>query len=138
VIGDRRVFDEGPDCRCKRTSEVMPSRISVDRQRCAFMDLAHLDPRPWNGAPQPGGRRFRAGELSAPLTLARNGQPTRLLYAVQQGDALARAEYDDEIAFSAEVAGLKTPASEFNVLDRLWNARVTSHIALKTCFTADR
>jgi 4-hydroxythreonine-4-phosphate dehydrogenase len=44
---------------------------------------------------------------------------------------LARAEYDDEIAFSAEVVGLKTPASEFNVLDRLWNARVTSHIPLK-------
>ncbi|MGY4370360.1 4-hydroxy-L-threonine phosphate dehydrogenase PdxA [Bradyrhizobium sp. LB1.3] len=40
-------------------------------------------------------------------------------------------EYDDEIAFSAEVVGLKTPASEFNVLDRIWNARVTSHIPLK-------
>ncbi|PMW57671.1 4-hydroxythreonine-4-phosphate dehydrogenase PdxA, partial [Pseudomonas sp. FW306-07-L] len=38
---------------------------------------------------------------------------------------------DDEIAFSAEVAGLKTPASEFNVLGELWNARVTSHIPLK-------
>src|SRR5690242_1242425 len=44
---------------------------------------------------------------------------------------LARPVYDDEIAFSAETVGLDTPASEFNVLDRLWNARVTSHIALK-------
>jgi len=44
---------------------------------------------------------------------------------------LARSGYDDEIAFSAEVVGLQTPASEFNVLDKLWNARVTSHIALK-------
>src|SRR3981081_3060761 len=44
---------------------------------------------------------------------------------------LAGPQYDDEIAFSAEIAGLKTPASEFNVLDKLWNARVTSHIALK-------
>lgn len=43
---------------------------------------------------------------------------------------LARAEYDDEIAFSAEVVGLKTPASEFNVLDRLWNTRDV-HIPLK-------
>jgi 4-hydroxythreonine-4-phosphate dehydrogenase len=33
--------------------------------------------------------------------------------------------------FPPEVAGLQTPASEFNVLDRLWNARVTSHIALR-------
>jgi 4-hydroxythreonine-4-phosphate dehydrogenase len=44
---------------------------------------------------------------------------------------LARADYDDEIAFSAEVVGLKTAASEFNVLGRLWNARVTSHIPLR-------
>ena len=44
---------------------------------------------------------------------------------------LARSDYDDEIAFSAEVVGVRTPASEFNVLGELWNARVTSHIPLK-------
>jgi hypothetical protein len=33
------------------------------------------------------------------------------------------------VAFSGEVAGLLSSASEFNVLDKLWNARVTSHIA---------
>ena len=44
---------------------------------------------------------------------------------------LRRAVYDDEIGVSAEVVGLETLASEFNVLDRLWNARVTSHIPLK-------
>jgi 4-hydroxythreonine-4-phosphate dehydrogenase len=43
---------------------------------------------------------------------------------------LARPFYDDEIAFSAEVVGLESPASEFNILDKLWNARVTSHIPL--------
>jgi 4-hydroxythreonine-4-phosphate dehydrogenase len=43
---------------------------------------------------------------------------------------LAHPAYDDEISFSADVVGLKGPASEFNVLDRLWNARVTSHIPL--------
>jgi 4-hydroxythreonine-4-phosphate dehydrogenase len=31
----------------------------------------------------------------------------------------------------ATAAGLAGPASEFNVLDRLWNARVTSHIPMK-------
>src|SRR5262249_60577956 len=43
---------------------------------------------------------------------------------------LARPTYDDEIAFSAEVVGLEGSASEFNILDKLWNARVTSHISL--------
>src|SRR5260370_10168987 len=43
---------------------------------------------------------------------------------------LARPAYDDEIAFSAEVVGLEGAASEFNILDKLWNARVTSHVPL--------
>src|SRR5258708_12013785 len=43
---------------------------------------------------------------------------------------LARLSYDDEIAFSAEVVGLEGAASEFNILNKLWNARVTSHISL--------
>src|SRR6266567_966732 len=43
---------------------------------------------------------------------------------------LAHPVYDDEISFSADVVGLDGPASEFNVLDGLWNARVTSHISL--------
>jgi len=43
---------------------------------------------------------------------------------------LARPSYDDEIAYSAEVVGLESSASEFNILEKLWNARVTSHIPL--------
>jgi len=47
---------------------------------------------------------------------------------------VARGEgYDDEIAFSAELVGQDAPASEFNALGKLWNARVTSHIPLKEC-----
>ena len=72
---------------------------------------------------------FRKG-----LELARDGHGRRrVLHAVQQaGDAAgAQSGYDDEIAFRADVLGLKTPASEFNVLGRIWNARVTSHIPLQ-------
>jgi 4-hydroxythreonine-4-phosphate dehydrogenase len=39
--------------------------------------------------------------------------------------------YDDEISFSAEAIGFHGTAKEFNVLDGLWNARVTSHVPLK-------
>ena len=38
--------------------------------------------------------------------------------------------YDDEIRFVRDVLKTSGPASEFNVLGRLWNARVTSHIPL--------
>jgi 4-hydroxythreonine-4-phosphate dehydrogenase len=48
----------------------------------------------------------------------------------KQAMRLAHPPYDDEISFSLGVTGSEGPASEFNVLDRLWNARVTSHISL--------
>jgi 4-hydroxythreonine-4-phosphate dehydrogenase len=38
--------------------------------------------------------------------------------------------YDDEIRFVRDAIGFEGAASEFNILDRLWNARVTSHIPL--------
>ncbi|MDB5592969.1 4-hydroxythreonine-4-phosphate dehydrogenase PdxA, partial [Enterovirga sp.] len=38
--------------------------------------------------------------------------------------------YDDEIGYTAGILGVAGPASEFNILDGLWNARVTSHVPL--------
>jgi 4-hydroxythreonine-4-phosphate dehydrogenase len=136
VIGDRRVFDEGagvagvkPDLP-NVTATADPRSIGGD----AFMDLSHLDPATVerSTASQSGGA-YALENYRRALTLARQGQVDAVCFTPFNKKAmrLARAEYDDEIAFSAEVAALKTPASEFNVLDRLWNARVTSHIALK-------
>ncbi len=48
----------------------------------------------------------------------------------KQAMRLAHPPYDDEISFSQAVIGVSGPASEFNILDRLWNARVTSHVPL--------
>ena len=136
VIGDRRVFDEGarvggvkPDL-ANVPATTDPRSIGSD----AFMDLSHLDPATVErGVACRTGGAFALENYRRALTLARDGQADAVCFTPFNKKAmrLARAEYDDEIAFSAEVAGLKTPASEFNVLDRLWNARVTSHIALK-------
>jgi 4-hydroxythreonine-4-phosphate dehydrogenase len=43
---------------------------------------------------------------------------------------LAYPGYDDEVRFINDVLGRSVPGSEFNILDTLWNARVTSHIPL--------
>jgi 4-hydroxythreonine-4-phosphate dehydrogenase len=43
---------------------------------------------------------------------------------------MADPSYDDEIRFTAGVLGFKGAATEFNILEGLWNARVTSHIPL--------
>jgi 4-hydroxythreonine-4-phosphate dehydrogenase len=136
VIGDRRVFDQGA-----RVAGVTPElkTIAPDANLpvidgALFMDLAHLDPEMIErGVASKAGGDFALANYRHALTLARNGQADAVCFTPFNKKAmrLARDDYDDEIAFSAEVVGLTTPASEFNVLDKLWNARVTSHIALK-------
>ena len=44
---------------------------------------------------------------------------------------LAHPSYEDEIVFLTEELAFDGKASEFNILDGLWNARVTSHVPLK-------
>jgi len=137
VIGDRRVFDQGA-----RIAGVAPELRMVDPETVPpssdddvlFIDLAHLDPADIErGTASKEGGAFALENYHLALTLARDGEVDAVCFTPfnKQAMRLARADYDDEIAFSAEVAQLPTPASEFNVLDRLWNARVTSHIPFK-------
>jgi 4-hydroxythreonine-4-phosphate dehydrogenase len=136
VIGDRRIFDKGA-----RIAGVKPELTVVEpgadlagKGEALFVDLRHLDP----GAVEPktatlAGGQFALANYRHALELGRDGRVDAVCFTPfnKQAMRLARADYDDEIAFSAEVVGLNTPASEFNVLDKLWNARVTSHIPLK-------
>ncbi|MET4390707.1 4-hydroxythreonine-4-phosphate dehydrogenase [Bradyrhizobium sp. F1.4.3] len=137
VIGDRRIFDEGA-----RVAGVTPELETVKpgadlraaQGETLFVDLGHLDPAGIErGTASLAGGRFALANYRHALQLGRDGRVDAVCFTPfnKQAMRLARADYDDEIAFSAEIAGLKTPASEFNVLGELWNARVTSHIPLK-------
>ena len=136
VIGDRRVFDEGariagvkPDLK----TVVSGTNLGADDEHL-FIDLTHLDPATIErGVASEAGGAFALVNYRHALTLARDGQADAVCFTPfnKRAMRLARPAYDDEIAFSAEIVGLTTPASEFNVLDKFWNARVTSHIALK-------
>jgi 4-hydroxythreonine-4-phosphate dehydrogenase len=137
VIGDIRVFNEGA-----RVADVAPlvktvapgTNLPTDDDTPLFIDLAHLDPaRIERGVASEAGGAFALANYRHALTLARDGKADAVCFTPfnKRAMRLARPSYDDEIAFSAEIAGLTTPASEFNVLDKFWNARVTSHIALK-------
>ncbi|MGV7216291.1 4-hydroxythreonine-4-phosphate dehydrogenase PdxA [Bradyrhizobium sp. UFLA05-112] len=137
VIGDRRIFDEGA-----RVAGVTPELKTVEQGadfRAAegdalFVDFGHLAPAEVErGVASLAGGRFALANYRHALELGRDGRVDAVCFTPfnKQAMRLARADYDDEIAFSAEVAGLKTAASEFNVLGQLWNARVTSHIPLK-------
>ncbi len=134
VVGDRRVFDEGARIagRKPEVKTVVPD-ASLEPGDDVFVDLGHLDPASAaRGHASERGGQFALANYRYALTLARDGRADAVCFTPFNKKAmrLARPGYDDEIAFSAEVVGLKTDASEFNVLDKLWNARVTSHISL--------
>lgn len=49
----------------------------------------------------------------------------------KQSMCLAKSDYVDEIGFIDETIGATHSGREFNILDEIWNARVTSHIPLR-------
>jgi 4-hydroxythreonine-4-phosphate dehydrogenase len=137
VIGDRRVFDQGA-----KVGGLTPELTAVEQgadfddlpDDALFLDLGHLDPaRVERGVASLAGGQFALANYKRALEFGRDGRVDAVCFTPFNKAAmrLARSDYDDEIAFSAEIVGLKTPASEFNVLGELWNARVTSHIPLR-------
>jgi len=121
VIGDRRVFDEGA-----RIAKAAVAELE-------FQDLKHLDPSTIQR-----GVASKAGGVSAlanyrhALRMVAEGKADAVCFTPfnKQAMKLADPSYEDEIGFTAGVIGFKGVATEFNVLDKLWNARVTSHIPL--------
>src|SRR6476661_9710705 len=136
VIGDRRVLDDGARIAAVKLDLVSASPdadFSKDERVPAFIDLGHLDPASVaRGAATAEGGRFALTNYRHALTMARDGRADAVCFTPFNKNAmrLAHSVYDDEISFSADVVGLRSPASEFNILDGLWNARVTSHVPL--------
>jgi 4-hydroxythreonine-4-phosphate dehydrogenase len=136
VFGDRRLLDLGikdsgvnAHVATVRDGEPLPN----DPARPAFVDLANHDP-----AALQRGKATLAGGTAATenfrraLRLAAAGEADAVFFTPFNKAAMRMAYpgYDDEIRFVRDAIGFEGPASEFNVLDGLWNARVTSHVPL--------
>jgi 4-hydroxythreonine-4-phosphate dehydrogenase len=135
VIGDRRVFDEGARVAgvSLELAAIEPDAPLPQGAEPIFIDLAHLDPTSVKrGVAAIDGGRFAQVNYRHALALAREGKADAVCFTPfnKQAMKLAHPPYDDEIKFSQDAIGISGPASEFNVLDRLWNARVTSHVPL--------
>ena len=136
VIGDRRVLDHGARIAAVKLDLVSASPdadLCKEERAPVFIDLGHLDPASVTRSTATAeGGRFALTNYRHALTMGRDGQADAVCFTPFNKNAmrLAHPVYDDEISFSADVVGLDGPASEFNVLDGLWNARVTSHISL--------
>lgn len=136
VIGDRRVFDEGA-----AVAGIQPDLAVIDAQqrwpaaptKPLFIDLHHLDPRSVErGEASPAGGAFATQNFRHALELAQQGKADAVCFTPFNKKAMRYAYpgYDDEIRFIADAIGFTGKAREFNVLERIWNARVTSHIPL--------
>jgi 4-hydroxythreonine-4-phosphate dehydrogenase len=121
VIGDRRVFDQGLNV-AKTSSE--PDE---------FVDLKHLDPSTvQRGVASKAGGASALANYRHALRMAADGKADAVCFTPfnKQAMRLAHPPYEDEIGFTSGVLGFQGAATEFNILEGLWNARVTSHIPL--------
>jgi 4-hydroxythreonine-4-phosphate dehydrogenase len=121
VIGDRRVFDEGARVAGVKIPDV------------EFQDLKHLDPSTvQRGVASKAGGASALANYRHALRMAADGKANAVCFTPfnKQAMRLAHPPYEDEIGFTSGVLDFKGAATEFNILEGLWNARVTSHIPL--------
>ncbi len=132
VVGDRRQLDEGmqqagvkldvPDW-----SPAMSSDIAlVDRGNIAASDIVA-----GRGDARSGGAA--RDNLVAALRICSGGAANAVCYTPlnKQTMRLADPDFVDEIGLIQSVLWTDAEGSEFNVLNELWNARVTSHMPLR-------
>ena len=121
VIGDVRQLAAGARVAGVRLPEVR------------LLDRANADPQaiPLGRACAEGGRAA-LDNFSAALELGRAGALDAVCFTPLNKQALRLAgnRFEDELRFAADFLGWQGPVGEFNILDRLWNARVTSHVPL--------
>ncbi|NDP41944.1 MAG: 4-hydroxythreonine-4-phosphate dehydrogenase [Aromatoleum sp.] len=136
VVGDKRVFDAGAAvANVAVEMDVLGAddAIPPDSGQPVFVDLKHLDPAAVvRGVASREGGRFALDNYRHALQLVTSGQAQAVCFTPFNKQAMRLADpfYDDEIGFTAGVLGTTGAATEFNVLEGLWNARVTSHVPL--------
>src|SRR5262245_12479482 len=136
VVADYRVLEDGArvagvalDVEIIAADAPLPESQS----RPVLIDLGHLDPASMRrGEVAPAGGVFAKENFLSALALANAGAADAVVFTPFNKGAmkLAVPTYDDEISFVANAIGFKDEAREFNVLDGLWNARITSHVPL--------
>jgi len=121
VIGDARQLAAGA-----RIAGVPAPHVAVANRPNADPDAIPL------GRASAEGGRAALDNFTAALDLARGDELDAICFTPfnKQALALAGNRFEDELRYAADHLGWRNPVGEFNVLGRLWNARVTSHVPL--------
>ncbi len=96
----------------------------IDLKNLAVEDVCAAARRRWRAAPSPT-TNFRPRSRNGPC---RHADAVIFTPFNKQAMRHAYPGYDDEIRFVVDVTGFAGKVREFNVLEKVWNARVTSHI----------
>ncbi|WP_139148623.1 4-hydroxythreonine-4-phosphate dehydrogenase PdxA [Kushneria phosphatilytica] len=132
IIGDRRILEKGASV-AGVTLDIPPLEEQLPAHGAVMLDLAHLAPEDVKqGHATPAGGAFATQNFRRALEMARDGHADAVCFTPFNKQAMRYAwpDYDDEIRFVADVLGFTGKAREFNVLENIWNARVTSHVPL--------
>lgn len=136
VFGDKRLLDQGiADSGVDPQVEVVAdgAALPAGGERPVFVDLKNHDPAALErGKATLAGGKAATENFRRALRFAAEGKADAVFFTPFNKAAMrfAYPGYDDEIRFVREAIAFEGPASEFNVLEGLWNCRVTSHIPL--------
>lgn len=136
VFGDYRLFQMGAregnvSADVELVADGAPLPESADKP--IFIDLGNFDPATLErGKATLAGGQFASENFRRALKMADSGEADAVFFTPFNKAAMrfAYPGYDDEIRFVRDVLNFEGDASEFNVLGKLWNCRVTSHIPL--------
>ncbi len=137
IVSDARVFRAGNEVGALDIPVRVVERIeqtSFEDDTPNLLDISAIDP-----AAAPLGRvSIEAGAavmrwFGEALDLAAAGKVDGICFMPFNKQAMHRAGLgtEDELQWAKQRLGSRSRASEFNVIDGMWNARVTSHIPLR-------
>lgn len=132
VIGDRRMLEQG--ARFAGVELDIAAHGTAAPDHPVLIDLGHGDPDAITlGRVSEASGRFATENFSRALAMAAAGEVDAVCFTPFNKAAmrLVTPGYEDEIGFTAAAIGFDGVAKEFNILEGLWNARVTSHVPLK-------
>ncbi len=131
LLGDRRVWAMG--LAQAGLEHDLADLEGFEETGQALADFGHLDSAGIviGEASQAGGD-FALVNFRIALKMAAAGVADVVAFTPfnKQSMRLAEDDYVDEIGFIRRTIGAARDGSEFNILDEVWNARVTSHIPL--------
>ena len=137
VLGDARLLRMGAEQAGVELSlpQVEASELAnAPPHGSVLVDMANCDPETVEvGVATEAAGRAAVQNFRAALSVAHAGLAEMVFFTPfnKQAMRLARPDYVDEIGFIDATIGAERSGREFNVLDEIWNARVTSHIPLR-------